>query len=509
MSIESDRELLHKAVEQVLKLVAADREDDAANTMVDFRTRGEVTRDLVIRTVISTGQHFQNSAITRPALRAFERIKTSTKLDGGYYYDVANGYQILYEQGSGPNGENAFEMGDEVNAAVKYFARSNFPEAHTNLGNLLDSIGRPLEALKAYKEALALDPEFGMAWGNWGMTLEHLASSGQYSGGLLLNAYQLLQEALDRPSSVIQVGGGGALGTFQDLQNRIANHFASNGQAKFLNADTRHDPRDDSQKSPFVRFYTALCIEKDLYLNLHLMDAQAAASVGDTYLPTFISSADASDREYADLAFRLNEIHESFAVARHLFARSLYVDDDTRDISEQTTLVNTLDYAASNLYVGLLKSAYKEAFSALDKLAVLVNHYLKLGHSEDSVYYGNVWFEPGTENNERRVAKAVHAAGYRLLGTYLLCLELRGSRYSSLRNAMTHRYVRVFRYGPAGKGGHDFDKLADQTGEVLFKVKCAIIYVSQFITAEEQRKHAGETLGTLPAWTDQNLDLWH
>lgn len=131
----------------------------------------------------------------------------------------------------------------------------------------------------------------------------------------------------------------------------------------------------------------------------------------------------------------------------------------------------------------------------------------RLGHSEDRVYYGNVWFEPGTEGDERRVAKAVHAAGYRLLGTYLLCLDLRGSRYSGLRNAMTHRYVRVFRYGHAGKGGYDFDKLADLTGEVLFKVKCAIIYISQFITAEEQRKNAGRELGALPAWTDQNLDL--
>lgn len=508
MSAQSGNEVLHEATEVVIKLVAANREDEAVEKMIHFRSRDQATRDLLIRTVISTGQYFGNAPLTRAALAAFERVKHSARPDGSYYYDVANGYQVLYEQERGTSGEDAFEMGDAANAAIKYFARSDLPQARTNLGNLLDSVGRPLEALKAYQQALALDPEFGMAWGNWGVTLEYLASSGQYSGGLLFSAYQLLQEALDRPTSVIDVGGQAALATFLAKHERIGAHFAANGQGELLDADLRHDPRDDSGKSAFVRFYTALCIERDLYLNLHLMDAEAEASVGDSYLPTFITSVDSGDAEFRELALRLNEIHETFASARYHFARSQYLDSDTREISEQTTLVNTLDYAASNLYVGLLKAAYKDAFSTLDKLAVLINHYLDIGHNEDSVYYGNVWFEPGRADGDRRIAEQVRAGGDRLLGTYLLCLELRGSRYSSLRNAMTHRYVRVFRSGPSAKGGYGFERLVDLTAEVLFKVKCAIIYVSQFITHEEQKKHKGGILGTLPAWTNQNLDIW-
>lgn len=59
--------------------------------------------------------------------------------------------------------------------------------------------------------------------------------------------------------------------------------------------------------------------------------------------------------------------------------------------------------------------------------------------------------------------------------------------------------------GPPAKGGYGFERLIDLTAEVLFKVKCAIIYVSQFITHEEIKKHKCGTLGTLPAWTNQNL----
>jgi hypothetical protein len=33
------------------------------------------------------------------------------------------------------------------------------------------------------------------------------------------------------------------------------------------------------------------------------------------------------------------------------------------------------------------------------------------------------------------------------LGLYLLCKGLCGSKYSDIRNALTHRYLRVFRLG--------------------------------------------------------------
>jgi tetratricopeptide (TPR) repeat protein len=505
---ESDLDALRKAALRIIDLVADGEEDEAVERLLTYRSRGEATRDLLVRTVISSGQHNQDAPLTRAALRAFEQIKQGAKPDAGYYYDVASGYQVLYEKGAGLSGDKAFEMGSEVNSAIKYFARADAPEAKTNLGNLLDTVGRPIEALNAYQEALFVDPEFGMAWGNWGLTLERLAMSGQYSGGLLLNAYHLLQEALDRPTSVIDIGGHSALGSFFDAHERIEAHFVEHAQGHLLDADHHHEPRDDSAKSDFVQFYTTLCIERDLYINLHLMDRQAEASVGDTYLPTFISSVTSGDDEFRDLAFRLNEIHETYASSRYFFVRAQYSDPDTREISEQTTLINTLDYAASNLYVGLLKSSYKEAFSTLDKLAVLLNHYLEIGHDENHVYYGSVWFAPDQQEGERRIAEPVRAAGYRLFGAYLLCLELRGSRFSNLRNAMTHRYARVFKGGPVPKGGYDFEKLIDSTAEVLFKVKCAVIYVSQYIHAAETNKFSGELIGELPAWTNQNLDLW-
>jgi len=209
--------------------------------------------------------------------------------------------------------------------------------------------------------------------------------------------------------------------------------------------------------------------------------------------------------------FRLNEITESYMTAWLLFVRSQFPDSDSRAISEQTTLVNLLDYSVSNIYVGQLKAAYKEAFSTLDKVAVLINHYLDIGHNESSVYYSNVWYEPPPLDSEQPVvAAAVRTGGYRLLGLHLLCRELSGSKYSHLRNALTHRYARVYRVLPGPKGSQTFEQMSALTAELLYKIKCAIMYATLFIEHRERQKSSpgGVPVVQLELATNQNLDIW-
>jgi hypothetical protein len=274
----------------------------------------------------------------------------------------------------------------------------------------------------------------------------------------------------------------------------------------------RHEPYDDSALSDFACFYTRYCVKQDLFLNTHLIDKTAHASVGDEIIPLLVTSSEheGAGQRVAEVMFRLNEIIESFITARMALVQSQYVCDDFSAISEQTTLVNLLDYSASNIYVGHLKIAYKEAFSALDKIAILLNHYLGLGLPEDKCYYRTVWYDhdaDGKPDDPRVVAAAVKDQGRGLFGLYLLHHEL-GGKYADIRNILTHRYLRVYTEVQGPKGTYRFEELSTITTEVLYKVKCAIIYVSLLIHSKEQGAQGQGLTASMRLNTDQHLDLW-
>lgn len=508
-------EMIYAAVPEILEFIDAGRTDEAIERILAFKQNGTGTRYRLIRVLISTGQHRDDARLTRCALHAFERIKAKAPSDQEMFYDIANGYQVLVDAAVHTAPGAGFDCEEEIKQAIRYFSKAgdHDPRAVTNLGNLYDTIGRPVEAIACYERALGIDPGFAMAAGNKALALEVLAPISSYATTYRIHAHQLYEAALGNEASLLEVGGEPALAHFRQRNEAIVRQFTESGHADILDRDLSHEPYDNGSLSEFVRFYIETCLRDDLYLNLHILSRRAAASIGDRIAPMLHTGPAESDgQQYVqDIMFRLNEIIESYMTARLLFVRSQFTDDESSAISEQTTLVNLTDYSVSNIYIGQLKTAYKEAFSALDKVAVLINHYLAIGHSESSVYYSNVWYEPGSLDTEEPVlADTVRAGGYRLLGLYLLCRELSGSKYSHLRNALTHRYARVYRVIPGPKGTRTFEEMCSLTAELLYKVKCAIMYAALFIEQKERQKYpqSGAPTVQMQLHTNQNLDLW-
>lgn len=511
------RERLYCAADEILGLIRGGQTDKAFQKIAAFRGDGSVTRFTLIRLLVSTGQQDRDRAVLTRALDAFERLKSKAKgpLGPETYYDIANGYLELYALAVYTDGANVFDCEETVTAALRYGLRgaADGPRALTNLGNLYDETGRPVEALGSYERALAIDPEFGMALGNKAMAIQTLAPVTRYPVTHLIQAHQLYQAAIERAESVAEAGLDGSLESFRTQNDEIVRYLTSIGRADRLDQDLRHEPYDDGALSEFVRFYTRFCLQHDLYLNTHLADRQAEASIGDEIVPVLTTRVgDSDDRRYVDdIMFRLNEILESYMTARTALVQSQYVSDDFSAISRMTTLVNLEDGSASNMYVGHIKMAYKEAFAALDKIAVLINNYLALGLPEQQCYYGTVWYEHGPDGkpgDPRVLAPQVKAAGYRLFGLYLLCKDLCGSKYSDIRNALTHRYLRVYTAGPRPKGAYLFDDLTATTIEAMYKIKCAITYAALFIWHAEDQKHAGQRTAQMHLSVDQQLDDW-
>lgn len=497
-------------------MLAAERSRDrAVNKIMAFRADGRVTRYTLVRVLVAIGQDDRDQRLVECALEAFERIKAKAPSDPTLSYDIANGYQAIYELQVAEGGASPFDCQAAVDQALRYFGKApkDDPRALTNWGNLYDSTGRPVEAIDCYEEATGIDPTFGMAIANKALAVEYLAPIATYPVTFQIYAHQLYQEALRHQASILQAGGEDALAAFKRRDDALVAAFTSAGQSVLLDQDLQHEHYDESALSPLVRFHTEFCVRHRLYLNLHIYDQTAAASIGDAVVPHLVTSTSERALEYVnDIAFRLNEISESYMAARLALVQSQLTSDDMSAISEQTTLINLNDHSASNIYVGYLKMAYKEAFGVLDKIAVLLNHYLDLGLREDSCYYRSVWHVHGDDGKPLEpavVAPQVKAQGYRIFGLYLLCQELCGSKYSHIRNALTHRYLRVYRMVDGPKGTYTFDELTRLTTEALYKIKCAILYVSLFIQSSEAAKHSGTGLvGTIPLSTEQHLNFW-
>lgn len=505
---------IRKTVEAVKRLVKTGQTDEAVDKILAFHVDTRLTRLVLIQALLTIAQNTQDRDLTLTTLEAFDKVKRNP-VDNLTYYNVATSYSELYEMCIKLDKANIFDCADDIKNAIKYFekAGNSDPRVTTNLGNLFDGIGRPIEAIDQFDLAIKHDKTFGMATGNKALAIEKLTPVVKYQNAYQIYAHQLYQEALSHFKSIEDVGGRVALEFFRNQDDKLVKRFKNAGQEKLLTKSLRHPHYDDSKFSPFVKFYTKFCIDNNLYLNTHIFAKASDASISDGIAPRFITDlSEEGEKHVNDVAFRLNEIIEAYMTARMALVQSQHTNDDFSTISNQTALVNALDYSVSNIYVGHLKAAYKEAFSALDKIAILINHYLDLDISEDACYYRDVWFErdtKGQKNEPLVIAQKVKDQGARLFGLYLLCQELCGSEYSSVRNTLTHRYLRVYRAVNGPKGTYSFEDLTQVTVDALYKIKCAIIYVSLFIDASERMKHVSRgriIQGELH--TDQNLDIW-
>lgn len=469
--------------EEIIRLIDNAQTEEAESKLIKFKGHKNI-KFVLIRMLISHSQITRDEMVGKFAISLFERFKNKAPVDEMLYYDVANGYQTLYEIAVERASSAAYTEESILKNAIKYYNKAgNHAVVKTNMGNLFDYIGRPVEAIRLYDEALKIDSGFGMAMGNKALTLEHLASVTGYQNVYAIKAYQLYRMALEHESSLLEIGGEEAIKLFEGYAKRIYSAFKSEGNEDLLTQDLTHPEEENAQSSEFVKIYTDFCYTNELYLNLHLSDEYAPASVGDSLFPTIRTNKDIDERKYVDdIAFRFNEISESFMSARLSLVQSQVRTNDFDLISQQTSPINNLDSSVSNIYVGYLKMAFKEAYNVLDKIAVLTNHYLQLGNKENEIYFSNVWFVGG--DSENGLNQKIVEERY-LVGLYLLSQELKNSKQINLRNALTHRYTRIYMESAGTKGSYTFDELTESTIELLYLVKCAITYLSTFITRKE------------------------
>ena len=505
----------------ISSLINQDKFKEALKRIESYETQNPNNKTLQFNKLgflVDIGFGLDDQKIIRQGLDIGEqnlKNQQDTKYKSNIHYNLANGYLSLYglaERKIGietiPQSENLQKAKLHFREALKLCDEFNFDfkkQVFVNYGNCLDTLGRGVEALNAYDNAIKIDKNFSMAIGNKAKALRFFANiSGQYRGAIYLEAYQAIKSIIDN-QDLITIGGLGAKKSFEKELQEIGSLFKDK---KDLTKKLEHSKYSTKKLSEFEKLYLDFCAKEKLFLNFHIHEYNCKAAITD---PIFISLiTDIKDNEtFYRLAKHINQIKEDYAVARLLLVQSQYRRKDFDNISRRTTFINTLDYSQFNLYCGLLKSAFKEAYNILDKIAFFINNYFCLGLSEKKIYFTSIWAEDKKIRNE--ILQSNNISLYALYDIYQDFKSGHYEKIQNIRNALVHRNLVVYDSVLTGWDNKDdevnlgYDTLLSETINLLRLTKSAIIYLINFVNIEENKKRSNGLIAPMFVDTSQFL----
>lgn len=406
----------------------------------------------------------------------------------------------------------------EIDKAINYYRKAldnkeNIeikPEILINLGNAYNSVGRSLEALEKYEEALNLNPNHPMALGNKALALKYYAHLMQDDWQLFYyEAYKLLEKAVaNNPYKE-------AKEKFNSERQKLSKYV--NKLKEFPNFITDNYLSDNSKEKSLILF----CLKNKLYLNLCNPCQKCKVAIGDNLvirkMITPIRTKDVNnaleDDIFLQLSSLLNQIKQDYVSARFLLFTSITKNLDLKYVDKKVRLIDTLNYEVNNIYIQFAKISFKIFFDILDKIALFICKYLNLEIDEDKVNFYNVWFN----NSNKRFCindKIKNTKNYSLNAIYTLKKDLsknkEGSGYfyylRNTRNALTHRYFAIVLYATNRIDCLMINDFLNQTIEIAKIVRSVVVYLLSFVDETENKKNSASKGLLAPMYTSDIKD---
>ena len=351
---------------------------------------------------------------------------------------------------------NSFEeliRSRELREAREYFSLippgRSFPQANTNLANILEKYGRNYEAIQVYDKVLKKQPTFGMALGNKGKAILYYYNlMSAKDPDLLFQAAELLKTAIGEKNTIEQ-GGQKAVDSFRRELNILGSYLS------------HYQIKRPSQKRPLksISRYQRFCMVKNLFLNSCFNCFRCARGFSDSLKPYFIDKPkiNSDESSYRDSGYTrktyysiktLNQIYEDFASARYIYFHASTAG--FRHYDSITKYSSALDYCNNTLQYGLTKTTYIRLFNILDKIAHLVYTNYEIG--PEKVYFYNM-------KSAQIVDLVSKKKSWSLLALHSLAWDfLENEIYhhlSQIRNYITHEFIDI---GPFVDNGDDDDQ---------------------------------------------------
>lgn len=373
-------------------------------------------------------------------------------------------------------------------------------DIHTNLANVLDYVGRFVEALEEWDAALAIRPDFAMAQGNKGMGLWSYAKA-LYDNGeaayLVWHAHDALERSLTSPLYP------GAKEAFVAELANIKQHV----KPDFLLGQPNVDGFSLGTSSEEINC-RKWCLDNRLFLNpVNDLGSHAVAAEDALCVPPIVVSIE----EGPHYPGFFNQLKQEYVSARYFLYLGLN-SDELHHSDKNTYLVNTLDYPAYSLAAEQVKMAFRVAYSLLDKIAFFLNYYMNLGIREDRVTFRTFWYHQQKRDKGLRTELSCRN-NWALRGLFWLSKDLyedkpgfqdaiapEAQQLRSIRNHLEHKYLKL--HSDMWSGADDFvspnylkDALAfslyqhdfeSKTLTLLKMARAALIYMSLAVYREER-----------------------
>lgn len=388
-------------------------------------------------------------------------------------------------------------------------------QIHTNLGNQLSFIGRFIEALEQREPTVREDGHLAMPLGNQAITIATYARA-LYDPGharvMFLAAHDLFAQALSKGMTWELGSYEWAKEEFRRQHKWITEHvdFKNTRQIMFKSYSLG--------KTPEEKAYRQWCLDRKLFLNpLNDLGPLTIAARDVLTLPPVRT------RVRASMPWTIgffNQMKQEFVSARYMYYQGIS-SIDTHFSDYDVLLLNTLDYPSYALAVERQRTAFRIAYSILDKIGFFLNDYLSVRRKPQDVSFRKVWCDQ--KNNKTLLPRFAKNKNWPLRGLFWLSKDLfdKEMRTSTepdaraldeMRNRLEHRYLQVHESwadsaGIARRRPGEIEPprysilredLEDKTLRMLKLARAALIYLSLAVHQEEilrsKRKSKGNGL---------------
>ena len=361
---------------------------------------------------------------------------------------------------------------------------------YVNFGNALDFCERKCSAMDYYSKALALHP-FGMAFGNIGKALEHYASLEGDDGHraiLFREAYKyyLKAEQADDIYTYEKAKQG-----FGQKRREMEVRFGK----ETLMVQGAYTPARPMSGKEYT--YRNWCLENSLFLNtLNDLPEKSDAFMTDALQITSITTE--LKQKNPPFVFEMfNQIKEEYVYSRYLLYETISVDYRVHFADRETCLEDVLNYSSYSIRIEKMKTAYRTLYSTFDRIAFLLNAYLKLGLAERDVSYDRIWNRLKEKESKNGALYALHWINRDFKEKFGDADTPQTKKLKNLRNALEHKFVSVHLV-PVEKEieiGEDYiyriseEHFVDCTMSLLKLVREAIIELTIAIRIEERQRN--------------------